>query len=209
MAHQVRAGPTGPTGGSRRRRPVGEPPPLPATSAARRRSLVAAFLVLATGGFASFGRGFATGPGLWLLIVVRWGTVVALIVWKRWRHLAVFVGSVALVSVAVQRVVHTAEIAGVSRGPAFAAASLAVTFAGVVYGPVPAGRRRWFAKIVSAAICLVVAVVSILDQGEHTRRARRGVRDRVHDPHRRVRRPGAERGVPRDVPVRADRAHRC
>ena len=118
--------------------------------------------MLATGGFASFGRGFATGPGLWLLIVVRWGTVVALIVWKRWRHLAVFVGSVALVSVAVQRVVHTAEIAGVSRGPAFAAASLAVTFAGVVYGPVPAGRRRWFAKIVSAAICLVVAVVSIL-----------------------------------------------
>lgn len=193
MAHQVTAGPTGPTGGSRRRRPVGEPPPLPRDLRGSTPILVAAFLVIAllllwgrqtsapgrfqgwfdrgvegrlpdlsAGGFASFGRGFATGPGLWSLIVVRWGTVVALIVWKRWRHLAVFVGSVALVTVAVQRVVNTAQIAGVPRQPAFAAASLAVTLAGVVYGLVPAGRRRWFAKIVSAAICLVVAVVSIL-----------------------------------------------
>lgn len=43
---------------------------------------------LSGGRMATTGRFLAGNIGLWLLITIRWGTAVALIVWKRWRHLA-------------------------------------------------------------------------------------------------------------------------
>jgi tRNA A-37 threonylcarbamoyl transferase component Bud32 len=117
---------------------------------------------LSAGGFAATGRSLAGTAGLWLLFATRWGIAIALIVWKRWRHLAVFVASVALVTV----VVRTFPTAGVQpstpKHASYAAASLAVTVMGILYGLVPAGRSRRLALILSATVCLLLAAFSIL-----------------------------------------------
>lgn len=177
----------------RRRRPVGEPPPLPRDLHGSalfwvgivflltviywwgRESHVAGELQrtldrvvqahvadLQHGVLGRTGRRFA-GLGLWLLVAIRWGTVVALIAWKRWRHLAVFIGSVALVTATVRWFPTAGQPGtGIPSHASYAAAALAVTLVGVVYGLVPAGRWRRLALLLSVAACVVLACVSIL-----------------------------------------------
>jgi hypothetical protein len=196
MAHQVaRGSPAPPTSPHRRRRPVGEPPPLPrdlrgpATLWILTLILLGAIYVwgkyggptaghfqrwldrgiisvtpdLSNGRLSTTRRFLEGNVGLWLLIAIRWGTAVELISWKRWRHLAVFVGSVALVTVIV-RWFPTAGIveSGIAKHPAYAAASLAVTVMGLVYGLVPAGQPRRRALGIGVAVCAVLATISIL-----------------------------------------------
>jgi len=195
MAQQVAGGPPAPRSSPhRRRRPVGEPPPLPRdlhgpttlwiltivfltagylwgryggpTGGQFQRWLdrrITSFVPDLSGGrLATTGRALASNVGLWLLIATRWGTAVALISWKRWRHLAVFVGSVALVTVIVRWFPTAGTKPSTPDHPAYAAASLAVTVMGVVYGLVPAGRPRRAALWVSAAVCGLLALFSIL-----------------------------------------------
>jgi hypothetical protein len=195
MAHQVEGGSLAPrTSPHRRRRPVGEPPPLPRDLHGPATLWILTVLLLGaiyvwgkyggptagqfqrwldrvitslipdlSSGLSTTGRLLAGNVGLWLLIAIRWGTAVALISWKRWRHFAVFVGSVALVTVIV-RWFPTAGIekSGINRHPAYAAASLAVTVMGVVYGLIPAGRRRRRALGIGVAVCAVLAALSIM-----------------------------------------------
>jgi len=196
MAHQVAGGSPAPrTSPHRRRRPVGEPPPLPrdlrgpatlwiltlfllgaiyvwgkyggpTAGQFQRwldRSITSVIPDLSGGWLSTTGRFLASNVGLWLLIAIRWGTAGALILWKRWRHLAVFVGSVALVTVIV-RWFPTAGIlkSGIAKHPAYAGASLAVTVMGLVYGLVPAGQPRRRALGVAVAVCAVLAAFSIL-----------------------------------------------
>lgn len=196
MAHRVaRKSPTRRTSPHRRRRPVGEPAPLPRDlrgpgtlwiltllllgaiyfwgkyggSTAGQfqrwldRSITSAVPDLSSEGSSTARRFFEGNVGLWLLIAIRWGTAVALIVWKRWRHLAVFVGSVALVTVVV-RWFPTAGIVttGIANHPAYAAASLAVTVMGLVYGLVPGGKPRRRALGIGVAACVALAAFSIL-----------------------------------------------
>ena len=178
----------------RRRRPVGEPPPLPRDlhGSARVWIVVVILLVLVywwgrlsgTAGIvqrwmdgvvndavvdlrASW-RGSLAGDsisslGWWTLVGLRWCVIVVLVVWKRWRHLAVFAGSVVVVT-AVARWFPTAgpEGTGVPGHPSYAAASLAVTLVAVAYGVAPRGRWRLIAQIGSVALCFVVACISIL-----------------------------------------------
>ena len=195
MAHQVAGGSPSPrTSPRRRRRPVGEPPPLPRDLHGPATLWILAVLLLTAGylwgtyggpaggqfqrwvdrGITSFipdlsgGRMSTTGRflvgniGLWLLIAIRWGTAIALIARKRWRHLAVFVGSVALVTVLVRWFPTAGTRPSTPSHPAYAAASLGVTVMGVVYGLVPAGPARRRALWVSAALCGSLAVFSIL-----------------------------------------------
>ena len=196
MTHQTSGSLTPRIAHARRRRPVGEPPPLPRDLHGSALLWIGLLVVLFAGwawnrrfGLAEggklqraldrvveghiadihdsqlgrLGRDLAGNVGLWLLIAIRWGTVVALIVWKRWRHLAVFVGSVAIVTVVV-RWFPTAgsEGTGITNHASFAAASLAVTVTGVVYGLIPAGRWRRLALIASAVACFGLAVFSIM-----------------------------------------------
>src|SRR5918994_1672575 len=196
MAHRVaRRSPTRRTSPHRRRRPVGEPAPLPrdlrgtgtlwiltlfllgaiyfwgkyggpTAGQFQRwldRSITSAVPDLSSGGLSTARRFFEGNVGLWLLIAIRWGTAVALIMWKRWRHLAVFVGSVALVTVIV-RWFPTAGIVttGIAKHPAYAAASLAVTVMGLVYGLVPGGKPRRRALGIGVAACIALAAFSIL-----------------------------------------------
>ena len=194
MAHQVTGGPPGSPSSARRRRPVGEPPPLPRDLHGPTKLWLAAIILLGAiyvwgkyggptagqfqrwldrginaqlpdlsgGHLARSGTYLAGNIGLWLLIAIRWGTAVALISWKRWRQLAVFVGSVALVTVLV-RFFPTAGIQpSTPKHPAYAAASLAVTVMGVLYGLIPAGHPRRRAMWVSAAVCGGLAGFSML-----------------------------------------------
>ena len=68
-----------------------------------------------------------------------------------------FVGSVALVTLAVRFFPTAGTIKGVHEHAAYAAASLAVTAIGAVYGLVPAGRPRRVALGVAIGICAALA----------------------------------------------------
>jgi hypothetical protein len=83
--------------------------------------------------------------------------------WKRWRHLAVFVGSAALVA-AISRWFPTAgaEGTGLPGHPSYGAAVVAVTLLGVIYAIVPAGGWRLLSQVVSAALCVALGTVLIL-----------------------------------------------
>lgn len=109
------------------------------------------------------------GVGKWIIVLLRWAVVVLLIVWKRWRHLAVFLGSAALVA-AVAHWFPTAGVEGTSvpGHPSDAAAALAVTLAAVVYGVAPAGRWRLLAQAASAALCLALGSVLLLTRQDTT-----------------------------------------
>lgn len=73
-----------------------------------------------------------------------------------------FVGSVALVTILVRWFPTAGTLKSIPKHPAYAAASLAVTVMGVVYGLVPAGRARRWALWISATVCGVLPVFSIL-----------------------------------------------
>jgi tRNA A-37 threonylcarbamoyl transferase component Bud32 len=108
------------------------------------------------------GRVFARGVGWQVLVALRWAMALLLIVWRRWRHLAVFAGSVALVAVTV-RWFPTAGVqgSGIPSHPSFAAAGVAVTLVAAAYGFAPSGRWRVLANVASVAICLGLAALWI------------------------------------------------
>jgi tRNA A-37 threonylcarbamoyl transferase component Bud32 len=106
----------------------------------------------------------------WTIRVLRWGTIVALVGFRRWRHLVVFLGSILVLEI----VAYQLSIAllrprpfgvrpltgwtGFSM-PSRPLASLAVTLTGIVYALVVAGRPRGIAKWVIGAV-LVLAFFS-------------------------------------------------
>ncbi|HEX5951213.1 MAG TPA: hypothetical protein VFZ96_09430, partial [Actinomycetota bacterium] len=103
-----------------------------------------------------------------LLIVLRWSVAIAIAAFRRWRHLAVFVGSVALVTL-VARWFPTAgaEGSGVSGEPSEAMAGTAVTMLGIVYGLAPPGRLRTGAMALTGALLAILGAALLLT-GENT-----------------------------------------
>ncbi len=186
--------PVAPTGVRRRRRPVGEPPPLPrdlhgfaalwigvvvllalvywwgrASGAAGtvQRSIDRIFNERVSNFSVNWRRGtgrvFAPEVGWWVLIAARWIIVALFIAWKRWRHLAVFAGSVALVALLARWFPTAGEVGtGVPGHPSYVAAALAVTLVSVVYGLVPEGRWRLLALVAAAAICVGFTALFLL-----------------------------------------------
>jgi len=103
------------------------------------------------------------GLGWWLLVATRWATVIAMIVWKRWRHLAVFAGSVALVVALVHWFPTAGEAgSGIPGHPSEVAAALAVTLVGAIHGLVPAGRWRTVSLVASTLGCAGIAFLWVL-----------------------------------------------
>jgi tRNA A-37 threonylcarbamoyl transferase component Bud32/membrane-associated phospholipid phosphatase len=103
----------------------------------------------------------------WPLRGLRWATILVLVVFKRWRHLFVFVSCL----IVVEYVAYVLSlIAGRARPfgveiltdwngfgfPARPVAAISVTMFGMAYALVPAGRARYLAKWAAA---LVVALV--------------------------------------------------
>ncbi|MGZ4150133.1 MAG: RIO1 family regulatory kinase/ATPase domain-containing protein, partial [Actinomycetota bacterium] len=105
----------------------------------------------------------------WTIRLLRWSTILALVLFRRWRHLIVFLGAILvleavaeLMSVAVDRprpygVRILAPWSGYSL-PSRPVAGLAVTLIGMAYVLIVPGRRRYQAKwvigVVLGAVCL-------------------------------------------------------
>jgi tRNA A-37 threonylcarbamoyl transferase component Bud32/membrane-associated phospholipid phosphatase len=108
----------------------------------------------------------------WPLRLLRWGTILTLVVVRRWRHLFVFVATLIVlelltysVSISVARArPFGVEILTDWNGfamPSRPVASLAVTLFGMTYALVPAGRARYMAKWVAGVAVGAVFVARL------------------------------------------------
>jgi membrane-associated phospholipid phosphatase/tRNA A-37 threonylcarbamoyl transferase component Bud32 len=108
----------------------------------------------------------------WTLRLIRWGTILALIGFRRWRHLFVFLGAIiALEILAYQfseiiarpRPFDVDILAGWSgfSMPSRPIASLAVSLVGAMYALIPQGVWRDRAKWAVAAICGVTILARV------------------------------------------------
>ena len=182
-----------------RRRPSGEPPPLPHHLGRTGKFwliMVAYFVITAIGvlTFPTFLRFFERWdterlrwlvsirtPWLtkmalavnvlttsWVIRLLRWGTFAALIAFRRWRHLFVFVGAIIVLELLTYQLGL-----GIGRGrplgvtiltswtgystPSQPVASLAITLIGMAYTLVVPGKHRYQAKwaigIILVAVC--------------------------------------------------------
>ncbi|HEX6844141.1 MAG TPA: hypothetical protein VF235_03400, partial [Actinomycetota bacterium] len=107
-----------------------------------------------------------------VVLCARIALVVALLVWRRWRHLLVFLVTVVVVStvsVGLQLVIGRPRPTGVVflfdwhgfSFPDVPVTALACALAGGVYGLVPGGRRRFRAQVGLGALLVAVGVARV------------------------------------------------
>jgi membrane-associated phospholipid phosphatase len=108
----------------------------------------------------------------WTIGILRWGTVLALIAFRRFRHLFVYLAAVFMVSwltsglallVTRERPLGI-ELIGHWEGGSFPSrpvAALAMTLIGITYCLVPPGRPRSIAKFVGAALILALGFAEL------------------------------------------------
>jgi hypothetical protein len=199
--------------GTRRRRPSGEPPPLPRDLGRSGRFwivLVAVLLVTVVVGVlfeplsrffndadaaitrlavhlrAGIGDELARGIDVlasrWTIRGVRWGTIVVLVVFRRWRHLAVLLGALLFCEVLTYQlglitarprpfdVSILAPWQGFSM-PSRPVAGLAVSLIGVLYTVIPHGRFRDAGKWVIGATLGSLIVARVVLAVDHPRAA--------------------------------------
>jgi tRNA A-37 threonylcarbamoyl transferase component Bud32/membrane-associated phospholipid phosphatase len=194
----------------KRRRPSGEPPPLPRELGVSGKLWVGFAAILFTIAalvvvYASFGHRFDRWNSLflqrlmalragwldpamtrvddvlsseWTVGILRLATMVALVVFRRWRHLLVFVASVVIVeSLAYELSIFVASprpdgvrIIGSWEGPSFPSppvAALAVTLVGMIYTLLPPGRPRSWGKWAAGAILLLYSFARLYEAVDH------------------------------------------
>jgi membrane-associated phospholipid phosphatase len=119
----------------------------------------------------------AAGSG-WFVEALGLGTVAALMIFRRWRHLLVYLGSVVVLEVfggMLFDAAHRPRPFGVRiisgwggfSMPSPPVAFLALVFVGVVYTLVVPGRLRWYAKLATIAILLVFGLARIYLAVDH------------------------------------------
>jgi serine/threonine-protein kinase RIO1 len=186
-----------------RRRPSGEPPPLPRELGGSGKFLLLmvayfASVLLGVLFFAPFERLFerwdtermrwlasirtdaltewmlAIGllASRWSIRILRWSAFLGLVVFRRWRHLLVFVGAIVAVEIITyQTALFIArprplgiDILGPWTGfsmPSRPLAGLAVTLVGISYSFIPSGRWRYRSKWVIAVVLAVLSLSSV------------------------------------------------
>ena len=104
----------------------------------------------------------------WVIRPLRWGTIAVLVAFRRWRHLLVFVVSIAVLELFTYQasllfvlprpgdVTILAHWSGYAE-PARPAASLAVTMLAMAYALLPHGRGRDAAKLATGIVLFVVS----------------------------------------------------
>jgi membrane-associated phospholipid phosphatase/tRNA A-37 threonylcarbamoyl transferase component Bud32 len=114
----------------------------------------------------------------WTIRMLRWGTIAVLIFFRRWRHLAVFLGAIILtevvaydISILIRRpraydVTILADWQGFSM-PSRPMAGLAVTLIGMAYCLVVPGRQRFRIKWVIAALLILLAFARVYLAVDH------------------------------------------
>jgi tRNA A-37 threonylcarbamoyl transferase component Bud32 len=114
----------------------------------------------------------------WTIGILRLATTVALVGFRRWRHLIVFLASIVIVeALAYELAIFVASprpdgvrIIGNWDGPSFPSppvASLAVTLVGIVYTLVPSGRARSLAKWLAGGTLFVFAFARLYEAVDH------------------------------------------
>lgn len=194
----------------RRRRPSGEPPPLPRKLGLSGGVLVGLAVFLFTIAllvvvYATLGYWFDRWNSLflqrvatirvgwldhvmirldavlssrWTVGILRVGTMVALVVFRRWRHLLVFLASVVAVEgLAYELSLFVASprpdgvrIIGSWEGPSFPSppvAALAVTLVGIIYSLLTPGRARSLGKWVAGGVLLLFALARLYEAVDH------------------------------------------
>ncbi len=201
------AGPTAsrgaaPARASRRRRPSGEPPPLPrqlntsgrfwlalaagvvvflvvlgavrgmiVTLDTAERPLLSGLAGLRTGPVTAIARTIndAVSPAI---LLTWWVSLAVMLIWRRWRHLFVWIGTMFLVSnlseLAAALIERPrplgVEIIDSWQGfamPSRPVAVLAATLVNVLYALVPAGRARDRGKLVAGGVLAVVVLARL------------------------------------------------
>ncbi|MGH2755808.1 MAG: phosphatase PAP2 family protein [Actinomycetota bacterium] len=114
----------------------------------------------------------------WAIGAVRWGTLIMLLLFKRFRHLFVFLGSVLGVgfvcTIVAQNIVRARpiglEILGHWEGsahPSRPIAAVAATLLGITYALVPPGRPRTWAKWISGVLIGALALARLYLAVDH------------------------------------------
>jgi tRNA A-37 threonylcarbamoyl transferase component Bud32/membrane-associated phospholipid phosphatase len=197
-----------PPAGGIRRRPTGEPPPLPRKITQgtwwwlgglfvvlvlwgiiastrlglwfneRDTSVLQPLVDLRTDGLTSVAEQVQRAGLWWVVPVVGWGTIIVLVVFRRWRHLLVFL--VALV-VAAQLAVGVSQLIARNRPveveilgwwegfahPSRPMASLCAVLAGAVLSLAPPGRARRLAMAGAGLVAAVFAAAQLYLAVEH------------------------------------------
>ncbi|HWC71000.1 MAG TPA: phosphatase PAP2 family protein [Actinomycetota bacterium] len=102
----------------------------------------------------------------WAIRILRWGTILTLILVRRWRHLIVFIGALIVEGVVSYLLIEFIQrprpfdvvILGPWQGfsmPSRQLAALAVTLIGMTYSLIPHGRVRDSAKWATACILVL------------------------------------------------------
>jgi membrane-associated phospholipid phosphatase/tRNA A-37 threonylcarbamoyl transferase component Bud32 len=108
----------------------------------------------------------------WTIRILRWGIILTLVLFRRWRHLFVFIGAIFtveaiayLTSVIIERprpfgIPILAGWQGYAM-PSRPAAGLAVTLVGAAYAIVVSGRSRTTAKWVIGVVLAIVVIARV------------------------------------------------
>ncbi len=108
----------------------------------------------------------------WFLRILRWAVVIALLSFRRWRHLIAFVGTILLVQpllftlsnlIARPRpdgIEILADWAGFAN-PSLTVAALTLTLMGMIYALVVGGRLRFIALGIAALVVVAVALARL------------------------------------------------
>ena len=155
----------------------------------------------------------------WAIRLLRWGTFAALIVFRRWRHLFVFIGAIIVLELLTYQlglgigrprplgVTILASWTGYSM-PSQPVAGLAITLIGMAYTLVVPGKHRYQAKwaigIILVAVCFSRMYLAVDQPTARDVRRDPGRGGRAHC----VPLVHTQRRVPRDVPAREVRAPR-
>ena len=188
-----------------RRRPSGQPPPLPRDLGASGRFWIAVVVYFALTGigvllfnplrhlfdevddailrrFVSLrttvtvhlAQAINVLASRWTIRVIRWTAVLVLVVFRRWRHLLVYVGALVVLEVVVYLMAEGlgrprpfgVTILGPWTGfsmPSRPMAGLAVSLVGILYALIPHGRSRDAGKVaVTVFLAVVIAARMIL-----------------------------------------------
>jgi tRNA A-37 threonylcarbamoyl transferase component Bud32/membrane-associated phospholipid phosphatase len=105
----------------------------------------------------------------WFIRILRWGTIGALIVFKRWRHLAVFIGSILVVqltAIALANQLARARPDGIEiltdwsgfSQPSFPMVAVALTAIGMAHSLVVPGKGRTRALMAVGVLITLIAL---------------------------------------------------